>query len=189
MVSQSVSTAPSSEKILKHHLVMPLVLAALFVLSVPASAQTRLGLLNADRILRDSPTAQQAQVKLREEFAAREEELAKMGAQLKATQTQLETNALTMPVSERQARERELSEATLAYQRQQRAFNEDLNTRREQLLAGVFDQINRAVKQVAEADKLDIIFRDFVWGNSRNDITDKVIKIMHEAHPDSPASR
>jgi len=168
---------------------MPLILAALFLVSLPASAQTKVGLLNVERILRDSPTAQRAQVRLREEFAVRNRELAKMAEQLKVMQTQLENNAVTMSESERQTREREFNEATLRFQRQQRAFNEDANKRREEELGRMSDRMTRAVKQIAESEKFDIIFREVAWGSPRIDITDKVIKVIKaidERRPGAP---
>jgi outer membrane protein len=171
---------------LKRYPATPLVLAALFFVSLSASAQTKVGLLNVERILRNSPTGQQAQVRLREEFAARDQELAKMAAQLKVMQTQLENNALTMSDSERKIREREFNEATLAFQRQQRAFNEDVNKRREEELSGISDRMTRAVKQIAESEKFDIIFREVAWGSPRIDITDKVIKAIDESRPGAP---
>lgn len=171
---------------MKAYPAMPLILAGVFLVSLPASAQTKVGLLNVERILRDSPTAQQAQVRLREEFAVRDQELAKTAAQLKSMQTRLENNALTMSDSERRTREREFSEANQAFQRQQRTFNEDANKRREEELGGMNDRMTRAVKQVAESEKFDIIFREVAWGNPRLDITDKVIKLIDESRPAAP---
>jgi outer membrane protein len=164
----------------------PLILAALLLASGPALAQTKIGLLNVDRILRDSPTAQRVQAKLRDEFAAREQELAKGAAQLKAMQSQFESKALTMSDSERQARERELNEAGQTLQKQQRAFSEDANKRRQDELGAVFDRIYLAVKQIAEAEKFDMIFREATFGSPRIDITDKVIKVLDAGSPKAP---
>jgi outer membrane protein len=177
---------PYPEKTLKGHPATPLFLAALFLVSLSASAQTKVGVLNVERIMLESPTAQRAQVRIREEFAVRDQELAKMAAQIKAMQTQLENNALTMSDSERQTREREVNEATLAFQRRQREFNEDVNKRREEELAGISDRLNRAVKQIAESEHFDIIFREVAWGSPRIDITDKVIKAIDESRPGAP---
>lgn len=168
---------------LKCYPAMPLLLAAVFFVSLSASAQTKVGFLNVERILRDSPTAQKAQVTLREEFVVRDQELVKTAAQLKVMQTRLENNALTMSDSERQTRERELNEASMAFQRQQRTFNEDVNKRRDEELSGISDRMTRAVKQIAESEKFDIIFREVTWGRARLDITDKVIKAIDEGRP------
>jgi outer membrane protein len=177
---------PSPEGMLKAYPALPLMLSVLFLVSLPASAQTKVGLLNVERILRDSPTAQRAQVRLREEFAVRDQELAKMAAELKVMQARLENNAGTMSDSERQTREREFKETSMTFQRLQRAFNEDLSKRREEELSGMSDLMTRAVKQIAESEKFDIIFREVAWGSPRIDITDKVIKAINESRLTAP---
>ena len=112
-----------------------------------------------------------------------------MAGKLKAMQTQLENNSLTVSASERETREREFKEATLTFERLQRTLNEDMSRRRDEELAGFSDRVNRAVKQVAESEKLDIIFREIAWGNRRLDITEKVIRAIEESRSNEPSTR
>jgi outer membrane protein len=146
----------------------------------PALAQAKIGFVSLDRILRDAPVAQRAQKKIEQEFSRRDQELAKTAEQLKKLQEGLEKNAMTMSEADRQKREREFNEMTREFQRKQREFREDLNTRRNDELAGVVERANRAIRQIAEAEKYDIIFQEAVWANPRIDITDKVIKALDE---------
>jgi outer membrane protein len=90
-----------------------------------------------------------------------------------------------MPESERQKREREFGDANREFQRKQREFNEDLAQERKKEFEGVIERANRAVKQVAEAEKLDVVLQNdqVVWASSRIDITDKVIKALSEPRP------
>jgi len=48
------------------------------------------------------------------------------------------------------------------------------------------DRTTRTVKQIAESDKFDIIFREVAWGSHRIDITDKVIKAIDESRHGAP---
>jgi outer membrane protein len=96
-------------------------------------------------------------------------------------QENLEKNSVTMSEVDRQKRERELNDLNREFQRKQREFREDLNTRRNDELAGVVERANRAIRQIAEAEKYDIIFQEAVWANPRIDITDKVIKALDES--------
>jgi outer membrane protein len=171
------------ERILKGYPALPFILAILLLASAPVWAQTKVGLLNVERIMRDSPNAQQVQTRLREEFSPRTQEVSKAAAQIKTMQARLESNALTMSESERRTRERELNDANQALQRQQRALDEDINKRRDEEMRGIFDRITVAVKQISETEKFDIIFREVAWGNPRLDITDKVIKALGETRP------
>ncbi len=155
--------------------------AALGVVS-PAVAQSSIGFVSLDRILREAPAAQRAQKKLEEEFSQRGQELSKMADQLKKLQGNMEKNAVTMSDSERQKREREFGDINRDFQRRQREFNEDLAQRRKEEFDGVLERTNRAVRKIAEAEKLDIVFQNeqVVWASTRIDITDKVIKALED---------
>ena len=43
----------------------------------------------------------------------------------------------------------------------------------------MLDRANKVVKQVAEAEKYDVILQEAVYINPKLDITDKVIKAMN----------
>ena len=78
----------------------------------------------------------------------------------------------------RRAKEREVADLDREFQRKRREFQEDLNQRRNEELAQVLEQANRAIRLLAEQEKYDIIFQDAVYANPRIDITDKVIKAL-----------
>jgi outer membrane protein len=88
-----------------------------------------------------------------------------------------------MAESERIKRQREITDMERDLQRRQREFREDLNQRRNEELAGVVEMANRAIRQIAEAEKFDIIFQEAVYASPRIDITDKVIKALNDARP------
>jgi len=158
-------------------------LLAAFPLAGSAQSESRAGSVNLERILRDSAPAVRAQKKLEAEFAKRDQELGKMAEQLKRLQDTLEKNAVTMSESERSKREREFADLNREFQRKQREAREDFNQRRNEELSGVIERANRAVKQIAEAEKYDVIFQEAVWASPRIDITDKVIKSLDDSKP------
>ncbi len=157
--------------------------AALLGVGGPALAQTKVGFVSLERILREAPAAQRAQKKLEQEFSKRGQDLSKMAEQLKKLQESLDRNSVTMSESDRQKREREFGELNREFQRKQREFNEDLAQRRNQELSEVIQRANLAVKQIAEAENLDIVLQNeqVVWASPRIDITDKVIKALENA--------
>ena len=158
-------------------------LLAVFAAGSPAQSEGRVGYVNLERILRDSAPAVRAQKKLELEFAKRDQELGKMTDQLKRLQDALEKNAVTMSESDRAKREREFADLNREFQRRQREAREDFNQRRNEELSGVIERANRAVKQIAEAERFDIIFQEAVWASPRIDITDKVIKALDDSKP------
>ena len=158
-------------------------LLAVVATSSVAQAEGRVSSVNLERILRDSAPAIRAQKKLELEFAKRDQELGKLADQLKRLQATLEKNGVTMSESERVKRDREFADLNREFQRKQREAREDFNQRRNEELAGVIERANRAVKQIAEAEKYDVIFQEAVWASPRIDITDKVIKALDDSKP------
>ncbi len=159
--------------------------AATAMLLAPAAAlaQSKLGFVNTERILRDAAPAVRAQKKLETEFAKKRQDLQRLDDQLKRLQSELEKNGVTMPEAQRRTKEREFNDLSRELQRKDRDFQEELNQRRNEELAQVIEQANRVIRQLAEQEKYDIIFQDAVYANPRIDITDKVIKALESKPP------
>lgn len=153
------------------------------LLSTPAFAQDfKIGFVNTDRIFREANTAKAAQGKLEQEFSRREKELVDAGNALKAASEKFEREAPTLAESQRNARQRQLVDQDREFQRKRREFQEDLNARKSEELQQVLDRANRVVKQVAEAEKYDLILQEAVYINPKHDITDKVLKALNAAN-------
>jgi outer membrane protein len=157
---------------------LPVVLLAAF--AGPAAAQElKIGYVNSERVLREAIPAKAAQAKLETEFSKREKELNDAAAKLKTTADKLEKEAPTLSETERNRRQRELVEQDRDLQRKRREFQEDLNQRRNEELAGVVERANRVIKQIFDAEKYDLILQEVVFAGPRVDITEKVIKILN----------
>jgi outer membrane protein len=148
------------------------------MLSQAQAADLKIGFIDADRINRESVPAERATKKLEKEFAPREQELRKIEGQIKSLQGQLEKDGLTMSETDRRAKETELGRQTREFQRLQREFREDLNLRRNEELAALFERANRVIKQIAESEKYDLILQEAVYRSPRIDITEKVLKAL-----------
>lgn len=142
------------------------------------AAELKIGFIDADRINRESVPAERATKKLEKEFAPREQELRKMEQQIKSLQGQLEKDGLTMSESDRRNKEQELGRQTREFQRLQREFREDLNLRRNEELAALFERANKVIKQIAESEKFDLILQEAVYRSPRIDITEKILKAL-----------
>jgi len=160
-------------------LVLAALTSALFATSAFA-VELKVGYVNTQRIFRDAPAAQKAAKKLEGEFAKRDQDLQRMAKQLQGLQENLERNSVTMAETDRRAKEKEFGELSREFQRKQREFREDLNLRQNEENAAVIEKANRAIKQIAEADKYDLILQDVVWVSPRLDITERVIKALAE---------
>lgn len=154
-------------------------LAAAVPLAAYAQQDLKVGFVSTERIFRDAAPAKAATAKLEQEFSKREKELQELAAKLKSTAEKLDKEAQVLSDGERTKRQRELTEMDKDFQRRQREFREDLNQRRNEELAIVLERANKVIKQIADAEKYDIVFQEAVYFSPRIDITEKVLKALN----------
>jgi outer membrane protein len=158
-----------------------ILLAASVLAYGSAQAQEmKIGFVSTERIFREAAPAKAANAKIEQEFSKRDKDLQDMAARLKAMSDKLDKDAPVLSESDRSRRQRELADLDKDFQRRQREFREDLNQRRNEELATVLDRTNRVIKQIAEAEKYDIVFQEAVYISPRIDITDKVLKALNK---------
>lgn len=153
-------------------------LALAFVVTAAGAADLKIGYVDVERIRRESAPAERASKQLEKEFAPRAQELQRREAQIKSLQGQLERDGMTMSETDRRAKEQELSRMGVDFQRMQREYREDLNMRRNQELATLFERADKVIKQIADAEKYDLILQEAVYRSPRIDITDRVLKAL-----------
>jgi len=143
--------------------------------------EIRIGFINTDRIFKEANTAKQAQAKLEQEFSKRDKELNDAGSSLKTAVEKFEREAPTLSESQRLSRQKQLGEQDRDFQRKRREFQEELNARKNEEFQLVLERANRVIKQVAEAEKYDLVLQEAVYINPKHDITDKVLKVINAA--------
>ena len=182
-------------KILSCNCITALMLGIAALTAQVQAQEFRIGFVNTDRIFKEATSAKAAQTKLEQEFSKREKELVDLGASLKNFNDKLEREGPTLSDSQRATRQKQLVDQDRDFQRKRREFQEDLNQRRNEELAGVLqedlnarkneelqmvlERANRVVKQVAEAEKYDLVIQEAVYISPKHDITDKVIKALN----------
>ena len=127
------------------------------LLAQSALADTKIGVVNPDRILRESAAAHTAQVKLEKEFADRQKSLS------------VSARALKADVEKYQKRAPKMSE---------RELREDLNRRRNEELQSILKRSNDIIRDIARKGKYDLIVQEAVYVGPNVDITDQVIKAL-----------
>jgi outer membrane protein len=161
---------------------IPMLIVATLPLAAQAEAQAqevRIGIVNTERILRDSAPAKAAELKLKQEFVKRDEELQKLASRLKETNDKLERDSAVLAENERTKRQREAAELDRELQRRTREFREDVNQRKNEELSQVVERSRKVIRQVAEQEKYDLVVEDAIYFNGRIDITDKVLRALN----------
>ncbi|MBP6277432.1 MAG: OmpH family outer membrane protein [Limnohabitans sp.] len=166
-------------KTIRKNLLLALVAVASSWAGIAQAQDFKIGIVNTDRILRDSNVAKTAQAKLESEFLKREKELNDAINAFKGTAEKFERDAPTMAETQRVAKQKQLIEQDRDLKRRQREFQEDLGARKNEENQMLFEKAGRAVKQVAESEKYDLILQDAAYFNPKHDITEKVIKALN----------
>ena len=161
--------------------VLKAMFAATLIAAAPLTAaqELKIGVVNPDRLLRESTPARAASQKLEAEFAKRQKEMEDMGTRLKATAERFEKDSPVMTETDRGRRQRELAELDREFQRKRRELTEDFNQRRNEEMQGLVERSNRIIRQIAEQEKFDLIVQEAVYFNPRIDITERVLKALN----------
>jgi len=150
----------------------------LSAVSIGYADDFRIGVVDTERILRESAPAVQAEKKIEKEFELRDLEMKKIAKQAKEIQLYFDKEGMTLLDAEHRSKERELANLNVNLQRMQREFREDLNLRKNEELAMVLERANKAIKAIAESEKYDLVLQEAVYRNPKIDITDKVLQYL-----------
>ena len=150
----------------------------IFSAQLVSAVELKIGFVNTERVFRESAPAVRASKKLEKEFAARDQDIQKLAKQFRDLQGHLEKENVTMSEADRRNKERDLANLNRDLQRAQREFREDLNVRQNEERAAFQDRVNKAIGDLAEREKYDLILQEAVFASTRIDITDKVLRSL-----------
>ena len=142
---------------------------------------SKIGYVNTQRITTESSIAKAAQAKLEQEFSKRDKDLLAFRDNIKAFGERFEKDAPTLSESQRASRQKEFATMDREFQRKQRELQEDLNGRRNEELLQLKALAFKALKQVADAEKYDLVVTEVAHNNGKHDLTDKVLKVLNAA--------
>jgi len=162
-------------------------LAIFLGMGLAHASDFKVGVVDTERVLRESVPAMNAEKKIEKEFSVRDQEIKKLMKQAKDLQSALEKEGATLSEADHRNKERELTAVNVDLQRMQREFREDLNLRKNEELAIVLERANKAIQAIAEEDKFDLILQEAVYRNPKIDITEKVIKKLASDKVDGKA--
>lgn len=148
---------------------------------VYAGDTIKIGVVNTEKILRESQPALAAHKKIDQEFLPRDAEIKEMAEQTRVMQDRLEKKGATLSDTDRLELERELANLSRTYQRAQRQMREDLTARQNEEYGVILNLIDQAIQQIAEKERYDLILQlqDSVYRSQRIDITDQVIEVLN----------
>jgi len=160
-------------------------LLVLFSISGLASAQSNIGAVNINKLMENAPQAKAASDSMRERFSTREKKLLGERDEIRKLEEQYQKDADVMSKSEKETLERKIRERLRDFKRESDAFTEDFSIARNEVLNEIQTDVYKAIVDVAEAEKFDLIVSESVlYASKRVDITDKVLTRLKALHTD-----
>lgn len=147
---------------------------------VPAMAQSlKIGVVDVEQVFKESKPSKAASARLESEFAGRSRELASLDAKLRSGGEQLEKDGPTLSDTERTRRTRDLANQKRELEQKARAYQEDAEARQQEEQRAIKAKVERAIQQIFETEKYDLIVQDGQLHSAAVDITRKVMDAVN----------
>jgi outer membrane protein len=157
---------------------MAVFLASVFAPAVYAQ-EYKIGVVNAVRILEQSPQARKTTALIENEFSPRDKQLIAEQTALKTLEDKLTKDAAVMGETERKNLERDIVNKRRDLKRNEDEFREDLTFRRNEELAKIQTEIINAIQVVAKENSYDLVLSDgVIFASPKTDMTDLVIQYL-----------
>lgn len=140
---------------------------------------SRVGIVDSERIFKESNMAKESQKKLQAEFGKREKLLGDEAAKIKAESANLNKKNSKLSAAEKSKKSRDLVERDRLLQVKHTEYLEDWKQRRFEERSKIAQKANGALQTVAEKKNIDLILQDFAYGSKAIDLTDDVIGVLN----------
>lgn len=169
-------------------------MAAAIVIPAMAQAQQaarplKIGFVNVQRLLIESPQANAANRALENEFAPRQRDLLAKQKAFKDRADKFQKDGAVMGADERRNAENDLRKDERELQRQVEELREDLNNRKNEELGKLRVNVLRQIEGFAKQGGYDLIVSDGLYVNPSLDVTSQVLQGLQSgsAAPKAPA--
>lgn len=161
-----------------------------FLAAQQASADTKIGVVNFQKLLEDSPQTKAAMQALENEFAPRRRELLTMQNDLKARDEKLQREGAVMAEADRAKAEKSLRDEQREFSRKAGEFQDDASSRRNEELGKVQRYLVGEVQAYASAQGFDLVVAGdtLLYAKGQLDITPNVLAVVLNKPTTLPAA-
>ena len=149
--------------------------------ALPASAaEPKIGVVEFQRLILESPQGKAAMESMRAEFAPRERTLQAQGQAVKAKEERLQKDGATMSEEQRARAEKELRDGARDFERARGELQDDESARRNEELSRLQRTIVEEVRNYGKAQGYDLILEQtaVLYNASASDITPAVLSAL-----------
>ena len=154
------------------------ILLLIFATSV-FSAELKIGIVDINKVLKESPQTISANKKLEKEFGSRTEKLKAKIQSLQADEKKYQKEALTLSDDQKDKSEKSLQQRRIEIQRLERELREDMDLRRREEIGDLQEKINQTIDKIAADEKYDLIlYNGIAYASENVDMTNQIIKAL-----------
>lgn len=152
----------------------------LFVFGSTVFADLRIGVLDLNKVMMDSPQLAAAKTKLKNDFDKREKDILSAQQVFQKAVEEFSKNSSTMKAADKKAAQDKIVAQQKKLQEDQTKFQNDLNTAQGAAMKDIVKKIEGIVNGIASAKKFDLILAKAgtAFNKPELEITDEVIKQM-----------
>lgn len=152
------------------------------------AAVPKIGVVNINRLMQESPQFRSANSTLQAEFAPEEREIEALRTSLQAKQDKLNKDAATMSEMQRNAAERELRDGVIDLQARQEKAEDKFTARRNEEMSKLQRVVLEEVQKYARTNSYDLILADGVlFAAGALDVTGPILQAL-QSRPAGAAS-
>ena len=159
---------------------IPLVALGLcgFFMAQQASAEIKIGYVNFQQLVEESPQIKATMQGLQNEFGSRQRELVAMQNDLKSRSEKLDKEGAIMAEADRAKVEKSLRDEQREFSRKGGEFQDDINTRKNEEIGKVQRFILQEVKAYGTAQGYDLLVGDALYNKPGLDVTPQILEIL-----------
>jgi outer membrane protein len=160
------------------------------LIALPAWAELKIGVVDPQRLLEESPQGKAASESMRTEFAPRQRTLQAQEQALKAKQEKLQKDGATMTDDQRVRAEKELRDSARDLERARGEFNDDATAKRNEEMSRLQKTLGEEVRSYAKAQNYDLILtgETVVYAAPSYDITPAILAALQARGAAAPAT-
>lgn len=154
---------------------------ALFLISGTASAQTKVAVVDVQRVVASTEDGLRAQATLKKLFDSRQQELNKKQTDLQKQREDIDKQSKVMSKESLQKRIDDWQKQMMELQAVFVEYNKELEKKQKELTDPVFEKVMAIIKRVATSENIDLVVDKATVAYSRTDLelTDKCIQMYN----------
>ena len=157
-----------------------LVSALAFVFSASILAETKVGVLDLNKVLSKSPQVAAMQAKLKKQFDPRGKALVSMQKSIRADVEKYNKDSHKMKGNALKAAQEKIVSEQKNMQEKQASFQHDLMAAQSKAMKSVLNKVQKVVKKIAADQKINLIVTksSTAYNDPNLDITDQVASVL-----------